>query len=242
MIVHTFGPFEDCIDTSPFVVKLLTWLRMAGLPYETKIGNLRKMPNKKLPAITLDDGRVMVDSQDIIEHLTLAHHDPLKEAEWSRTDQAVACAWRALFETDLYFSIVYYRWVLEDNFALLSPSIAAYLGTMGVPRFLRPMIVRKIRRDTIAQLNAQGTGRRPLQRINAYALHSAAAVSDFLGDKPYFLGDRPCALDATVFAFLHSLLRGPMHSPLEGFTAECDNLVDYHQRMLDQYWSEEGTA
>lgn len=77
MIVHTFGPAWNCIDLSPFVVKLLTWLRMAQLPCTTQIANVRKMGNDKLPALTLDDGRLLNDSQQIIDTLRQLNRDPL---------------------------------------------------------------------------------------------------------------------------------------------------------------------
>jgi hypothetical protein len=31
LIVHIYGPAWDCIDLSPFSIKLQTWLRLAGL-------------------------------------------------------------------------------------------------------------------------------------------------------------------------------------------------------------------
>ncbi len=39
---------------------------MAQLPCTTQVANVRKMSNSKLPALTLDDGRLVNDSQQII--------------------------------------------------------------------------------------------------------------------------------------------------------------------------------
>lgn len=238
MIVHTFGPAWNSIDLSPFVVKLLTWLRMAKLPCTTQIANVRKMSNTKLPAVTLDDGRLLNDSQQIIEVLRQSHHDPLGEHRWNASERAMAHAWRSLFETDLYFATYYQRWVPDQNFAILMPVMADYIGALGVPAFVRPWAVKAVRRNTLAQLNAQGTGRRPIEQIHAMADRGYVAASDFLADKPYFLGDRPSELDATVFAFLHTLLLPPFVSPQKERVASRSNLVCYHQRMLAQYWPE----
>lgn len=238
MIVHTFGPAWNCIDLSPFVVKLLTWLRMAELPCITQVANVRKMGNDKLPALTLDDGRLLNDSQQIIDMLRQLHRDPLGERRWSPSERAVARAWRSLFETDLYFAAYYQRWVPDPNFAILMPVMADYMGSLGVPAFVRPWAVKAVRRNALAQLKAQGTGRRPIEQIHAMADRGYAAASDFLVDKPYFLGDRPSELDATVFAFLHTLLQPPFDSPQKELVAGRSNLVGYHRRMLAQYWPE----
>ncbi|MDM0023704.1 glutathione S-transferase family protein [Variovorax saccharolyticus] len=242
MIVHTFGPAWNTIDLSPFVVKLLTWLRMAQLPCTTQVANVRKMSNAKLPAMTLDDGQLVNDSQQIIDLLRELHQDPLDEQRWSPAEQAVACAWRSLFETDLYFAAYYQRWVPEPNFAILRPVMVDYMGALGVPAFARALAVKAVRRNVLAQLEAQGIGRRPIEQIHGMADHGYAAASDFLAEKLYFMGDRPSELDATVFAFLHTLLLPPFESPQKQLVAGRANLVRYHQRMLRQYWPERDMA
>ena len=56
MIVYKFGDGSGAMppDLSPFVVKLETWLRLSGIPYEGRIGNLNAMPKKKLPVAEID--------------------------------------------------------------------------------------------------------------------------------------------------------------------------------------------
>lgn len=238
MIVHTFGPALGSIDLSPFVVKLLAWLRMAGLSCTTQVSDLRKMPSRKLPAITLDDGRLMGDSQRIIDHLGHLHHDPLGEAQWSAADRAAARAWRALFESDLYFAGLYLRWVPEANWALLQPELARSLGQIGIPGLVLPVLTRVVRRSVLAQLQAQGTGRMGAEQVAENATGSYEAVAQFLADKPFMLGERPSALDATAFGFLHTLLATPFKSPMRDCVTSQANLVAYHQRMLARYWPE----
>ena len=75
--VYALGPAWESLDLSPFVVKLQTWLRMAGLPFESVTGDLRKLPRGKVPAVDLGDGELMTDSQRIIDHLSQLHGDPL---------------------------------------------------------------------------------------------------------------------------------------------------------------------
>lgn len=235
MIVHTFGPALGTIDLSPFVVKLLAWLNMAGVPYTTAPGDLRKMPGGKLPAVTLDTGELLGDSQRIIERLAQLHGDPLGESRRDAAEQATARAWRALFETDLYFANMYGRWIDEANWAMFKPVMASTLRRMGVPGVLVPLILRQVRGKVRAQLHGQGIGRMTQEQIAEHGIGGYAAVARFLGDKPYMLSERRSALDATAFGFLHTLLVAPFASPIKDFVARQGNLVDYHQRMLAQH-------
>ena len=68
LTVYKFGPAWGTPDISPFVVKLETYLRLAGIPYDTKPGDPRKAPKRKIPYI-VDDGTVVGDSRFIVEHL-----------------------------------------------------------------------------------------------------------------------------------------------------------------------------
>ena len=238
LIVHGYGPAWGTVDLSPFVVKLHTWLRLAGLPYRFEVGDLRKMPAGKLPALTLEDGRLLGDSHFIIQHLGAQHGDPLREADWPTTQRAQARAFRALLETDLYFAGVHQRWATDEGFALLAPELRRYLGGMGVPGLLQSFVAGRVRQQVIRQLKAQGTGRRPPAHIHALACEGMAALGEFLGDKPWMLGERPSALDATAFAFLHTQLRAPFASPMQAEVAGRVNLVAYERRVRAHCWPE----
>lgn len=235
MIVHTFGPALGTIDLSPFVVKLLAWLRLAGIAHAPALGDLRKAPAGKLPAVTLDSGEVLGDSQRIIERLAAQHGDPLGEARWSPAEQASARAWRALFETDLYFANMHGRWMDDANWALFKPVMGQVMQQMGVPGLLVPLVLRQARAKVRAQLHAQGTGRMTPAHIAEHGISGYAAVAQFLGDKPFMLGERASALDATAFGFLHTLLVAPFASPIKDFVAGQPQLVAYEQRLRAQF-------
>ena len=55
-------------DFSPFGLKVQTYLRMLGVPYEAKIGDPRKAPTKKIPYI-VDGTTVLGDSGLIFDYL-----------------------------------------------------------------------------------------------------------------------------------------------------------------------------
>lgn len=237
MIVHTFGPAWACADLSPFCVKLQTWLRMAALPYATRIGNVRKIPKGKLPALELD-GKILTDSAQIIEHLQARHDDPLGDAARTPVEQAIARAMRAMIESELYFANLHQRWTDDANFRTLLPTMANYVQQMGIPGWLAPKLIPGIRRQMLRQLQAQGMGRHSPDEITRIGVSGYAAISDFMADKPFMLGAEPSTLDATVFAFLHTLLVPPFSSPIKDFLMSRANLVAYHDRMLRRWWPE----
>jgi glutathione S-transferase len=241
MIVYTYGAAWSSADLSPFSIKLQTWLRMAGLAYEARIGDVRKMPKRKLPAIETD-GELMGDSGLIIEHLRAKHGDPLNDAALTSIERAAARALRALVESELYFAAVYYRWVAEPGWRACEPEILGYMRKMGVPGWLAPMLARKARKAVHGQLKAQGMGRHSPSEIAAIGCEGLTAVSDYLADKPFILGAAPHTLDATMFGFAHALLAAPIDSPLKDAALARANLVAYHQRMLERWWPELASA
>ncbi len=237
MIVHTFGPAWNSVDLSPFCVKLQTWLRMAGLPYKTCIGNVRKAPKGKLPFLELD-GAIMADSALIIDNLRKRHNDPLGDAARAPAEQAVAKAMRAMIESELYFAGAYQRWADDANFRVMLPTMANYAKQTGAPGWLAPILMRGARRQVLGQLHAQGMGRHSADEIARIGIDCYSAISDYLADKPFMLGTEPSTLDATVFAFLHTLLVPPFTSKIKDFVLSRPNLVDYHQRMLARCFPE----
>jgi glutathione S-transferase len=237
MIVYAYGPAWGCADLSPFCVKLQTWLRMAGLPYESRVGHVRKMPKRKLPAVELD-GQVTGDSALIIEQLRQRHGDPLGDDALDSATRAQARALRAMLEAELYFAAAYLRWAPEHAWRVYEPEIAAYVRRVGAPRLLAPLAARAARREVLAQLHAQGMGRHTPEQVAAIGVDCVTALADYLADKPFMLGAEPRTLDATVFAVVHCVLLAPFESALKDCMRARANLVAYHDRMLARWWPE----
>jgi glutathione S-transferase len=238
MIVHTYGPAWDCIDLSPNVVKLSTWLRLAGQPFEARVSDVRRTPNQKLPAVTLTDGQVLADSAAIIGRLSQQLGDPLGDARLSADQLATQRALQALLESDLYFASLWRRWVPEAGWVLLQPEIERYLRGAGIPAFVTGFVAGRVRAQVIGQLKAQGMGRRSQDEIDAIALSAWQAVAHFLGDQPFIFGAQPCSFDATVFAFVHTQLGAPFDAPAARWVQAQPALRAYHDRMLVRYWPE----
>lgn len=231
--LHQFAPVWGLPNASPFCMKLETYLRMAGLPYATPAADIRKAPKGKMPYIE-DAGTTLGDSSLIIDYLKSRYGDPL-DGHLRDEERAQALAWRVLMEEHLYWCLVYERWAIDANWELAR---AAYFGFL--PAAVRRPLAALIRRKTLKQLQAQGTGRHARDEIYAIAKADVSALSTFLGTKPFFLGERPTSLDATAYAFIGNILWAPIESPLKAHALSLPNLAPYCERMKARYFASKG--
>lgn len=66
--LYTFGPLAGLPDFSPFVIKAMLLLKMAGLDHVEDRTGFRRAPKGKLPYID-DDGEIVADSFFIRQHI-----------------------------------------------------------------------------------------------------------------------------------------------------------------------------
>lgn len=82
------------------------------------------------------------------------------------------------------------------------------------------------------------------------------ALSDFIGDKGYLLGDDPCSADAVIFSFITLILnndKGPLREMIisnfcnpfkktlfknNTLTDDYPNLIKYHEKIKANYWKD----
>lgn len=222
-------------DLSPFVIKLETYLRMAGIPYETRVGDPNKAPKKKLPWID-EGGRKIADSSRIIDHLEQRRPEPL-DGQLSGPERAVAAAVRSMLEEHYYFVIVHVRWCTDEGMATYMPTMHRYCEAAGMPRMMWAPAIWIARRGLRKQAWLQGTGRHSDAEIMATGQGHWSAVAELLGDRPYLLGDRPTTIDATVYAFLASTIWAPFDNPIKRHALAQPGLVAYAERMRAAYWA-----
>lgn len=216
---------------SPFCMKLETWLRMASLPYEARvIQGPPKSKSGKVPYVERSDGSMLADSSVIIDTLTREHGVQL-DAGLTGTDHAIGTLLQRTLEEDLYFTVLYDRWVDDAGWSITAP---AYFSK--VPWLLRVLVLPFIRRQIKASAHGQGVARlTPAQRIFK-ARTGLDAIAHLLGDKPFFFGT-PSRYDAMAYAFLANMLWAPIPSALADAARSHSNLVGYCERMKATYWA-----
>jgi len=245
MIIYKFGYPDPQVspDISPFVIKLETWLRMSGIPYETRTGANQAMPHQKLP-VAMIAGRLVPDSTLIIQHLQYLHPQSISDQNLSETDRAQSCALRALLEQHLYFVLLYNRYALQANFNAYKPLLLDY-ARRSVPGWQKPflsacapLIFPFVQMKYRRMAWQQGTGRHKLEDIYAMGIEGWRSVKELLGDKPFLLGEEPNLVDATAFGFLNAEIRHPFTSPIHDYIMRQPTLAAYHDRIWDRYWKE----
>lgn len=236
IILYQFRDAWD-LQPSPFCLKMGTWLKMAGLPYQAKrTVALSKAPTGKLPYIVTDDGKTIGDSGLIVEYLKSTVGVTIDDG-LSGEDLAVATAITRLVEEHLYFVSLYFRWVDDAGWAVVKP---AFFGAMPMP--LKTFIPAMLRRGVKRTLFAQGVGRHSPDQLAAMGRSDLNAIAVILGDKPFLLGDQPRTVDAAAYGLLANLAYPPVDSPLKQALLDSRPLVDYCDRVRDRFWSDSATG
>lgn len=235
--LYAAGPGWGVPNLSPFVLKVDCYLRMIGLPYELCsfrfLADFVQAPKGKIPYIE-DNGLKVADSGFILEYLQTTYGDRLGEHRLSQRDHAIALGMRRLMEEHLYFVMGYARYIEEDVWRQYKDVLfGRYRDT---PTELDAAVAQY--RDIVrSYLHGQGLGRH--SRAEVYALGNAdvTALSAYLEDRPYFLGEEPTALDATAYGFLANIFYVGYETPLEAHAKALPNLWAYCERIRQRYYS-----
>lgn len=216
-------------DPSPFVTKTEVQLQMAGLPYHKVFAIPPEAPKGKLPYID-DAGEIVCDSSFIRAHLERKYALDL-DAGLDVRQRAEAWAVERLLEDHLYWAMVWFRWIDEDNFA------------KGPAHFVdrAPEEVRQQLRDNLQaakqnELHAHGLGRHSREQIAELGTRSIDALAVLLDEHDYLFGNRPHAVDAIGFAVLAATLTPFFDTPLRAAAERHPNLVAYVARMMRFYY------
>ena len=230
--LYSFSPIAGLPDASPFVMKAMTLLKMAGLDYDIDRTGFSRAPKGKLPYIN-DDGEIIADSTFIRFHIEKAHGFDF-DAHLTDEQKALAWAIEKMCEEHLLWVIVCTRWLDDANFERGPARLFA-----KVPAFARPFVKWSVRRKIRNRAYAQGMGRHTDSERTALGIRDIDALATILGDKPFLFGDKPCGADATVFAFVAGTMAPVANSALRDAALEKANLVAYRDRMMAMYFSEQ---
>jgi glutathione S-transferase len=229
--LHIFGrmPNVPLPDPSPFCMKADVLLKMSGVPYRVDTSGFSKAPKGKQPYIVFRD-RKIPDSTFIRWHLEKEHLVDFDKG-LNAQEKATAWAFEKMCEDHLYQASISERWLIDENFKI---GPANFFNE--APALLRPLIAWKVRRDVRKAIYAHGIGRHSTDEIAQLAARDLAALAAQLGDKPYFMGNEPTGIDATVFGFVASALCPAFKTQARTAAESHPNLIAYNQRMMAKYY------
>lgn len=218
-------------SVSPFCLKLDAFLRITGIPHKavtaaTPFGG----PKGKAPWIE-HEGKKIGDSGFIIEYLrTRFGVDP--EKGLSAAERGVGLALRRLIEENLYWTMVYDRWMVDDNWKNFRSVVFG-----GIPAPVRYVIPVVARRGVRQQLRGHGLGVHSAAEIHEIGRRDIGALADVLGEKLYFLGNEPSEIDAIAYGQLANIMLVPIASPVKDEALSWKNLVAFVDRVRARYYA-----
>lgn len=238
------GPGFGLPEMNPHGAKTEIHLKMAGLPYRkqpvrTQGGTgpdggaggcgLGGAAAAAMPCIE-DDGELVSDSTLIRDHLERKYGIDL-DRDLDELERARAWAVERMIEN-------HFGWIATHAWTMIPANFekgpARWIE--AAPAEMRPRLRGELLGEISRSLRAAGLGHLSDEEVVELGTRSLKALSLLLGDKPYFMGERPCGVDAIAFGMLAGLLTPYLDSPLRERARGFPNLTHYVARMMRQYY------
>ena len=220
--LYAFAPLWGLADISPFVTKVDVYLRLAELPYKLvpfSMESFTAAPKGKLPYI-VDGHETIADSSFIVDYLKKKHSDTL-DAKLGPSARAAGHAIKRMLEENFYWVIIAERW--RDT----KTAIEQYPVMIGQP----PEFVNAVVDSLLGELRGHGMGRHSSDEVENIGKADLIALSDFLGENPYLLGEEPTSYDATAYSFVAHTIQPDYDSRMKRFIKTLPNLMQYWDRL-----------
>ncbi|GAB1608545.1 failed axon connections homolog [Argonauta hians] len=224
IILHLIPRIKEAPNISPFAIKLETYLRMAKLPYQVEY-TAKLSPKNKSPWITYN-GEVVSDSQFIIEYLNKKFNIDLN-SNLTAEQQGIARAMQKMVEENLFWALALIRFV----YCYSDPSLQKLIP---VPK----IVIWNVKRIILKQSYCQGLGRHSQSEVEKIAMEDLKALSHFIGEKKFLMGEEPCETDCAIFGIIAVTRQMPESSICTKMIEDgiYPNLTKYFDRLKDLYW------
>jgi len=228
--LHTLGPAWGLRTFTPFGLKLIAYLELAGIPFVlVEETNPSRGPSRKVPWI-VDAGSAIGDSSRVVDHLVRERGDVV-DGWLTDAERASARASRRMVEEGLCFVLLYLRWV--DDLAYRTAREVLFAS---LPSPLRRLVPWLVRRRILRDLSGQGIGRLERAAVIDLGCADLQALADLLGDRPFLFGGKPCSADASVGAMLAVLLYPPLDNELRDHLLLLPRLEAYTRRVAARHF------
>ncbi len=232
--VYRYLPGWTVPCISPYVTKVVNYMKMAGIEHEIVGQDLTRLdldtPYGKLPKI--DDGdETVADSTAIINHLKGKYGDPL-DADATAAEKAEMVAWNRLIDEHLYWTaVIQPRWRETPNWEIYLRIIA---GTDDVPPPLRAF-ADDFRHRIVTEFMHGGWGRMPADVIYGRAREDIDAIEARIGGDGFMMGAEPRSIDAAVASILRHIVDTPFDFDTKDHAAGKASLAGYLDRMKARF-------
>ncbi|MCA9513825.1 MAG: glutathione S-transferase family protein, partial [Myxococcales bacterium] len=186
---------------SPFCMKLETHLHMAGVRFETEHVLFDRSPNGRLPFIEHGDV-VMPESERIIRHVARTWGVDL-DAGLSGRERHQSLLVRLSLEETLRMVRTWETFCIDENFERAREYLRAF-----IPASVFEMAIPQVKARQLEKLDKHGILELSRDEVEALGCAVVDAVADALGARPFLHGDRPTGVDAVIYGFLATEVRG----------------------------------
>lgn len=216
---------DGILSLSPFSYKAASLLAMSKADYEYVYeADTSKTPNGKLPV--LQDGDKIIADSSIIQTYLEDNYCLDVDNHLTAEEKAIAQAFRVMFEERTYWAGVHSRLVNPTGSDFVRKVMLA-----GLPEEAKTVAAQQLRENSIQQMYGHGIGRHAPEQIYAFAISDIQAVLTYLGDKPFFFGDEPTTIDATLVGVLANALQNQFDNPLSDFINSKPEIAAYVKRF-----------
>lgn len=234
LILFGFPKPPNGPSPSGYCQKAETFLRFTATPHELRETQPNLAPKGKLPYVEIlhhdkTQSEIVPDSHFIIRHLISEgiSSDPDQMAGLTQAQKADSRAWQAYIEETVYFSILYERWFVDENYATLVDELFS-----TIPWPIRPMFAWSFRRIVRKNLWAQGMGRHSVEEVKVLQKEAVDALDSRLAERSYFHGDdKPSMIDLIMFAFVTNSLGTKANPYWTELLLRSSNIVGFTKRL-----------
>lgn len=227
--LYGWGSMFDLPSPSPFVMKADIHLQMFGISFERAIADLESVDKHKAPYVR-DDGILIQDSAFIRWHF---ERKLAIDLDRGLTPEQRATSWalERMLERHLSTIDACERWLIDENFNRGPRQFFA-----GVPEAMRETVIAERRAEVAKSMHSSGFARFSRTERMTLARADIAAAAALLGNKAYFFGDTPTAVDGAAFGVLAGCATRFFQSELPDIVAAHANLVGYLTRMRKRFF------
>ncbi|MEX0306123.1 MAG: glutathione S-transferase family protein [Ruegeria sp.] len=220
----TFPSAFGLFSASPFCVKTALMLQTSGQRWQrSDLLDPRKMPHQKLPVLRTPE-RLIPDSDLIrgwLESQGAEFDSGLNDLQKAQSRALIRMA-----EEHLYFQIVQDRWANDEVWPVLRDTFFTV-----IPALIRKPVSNSIRKAVIKGLEFQGVSRfSPTEREDRLE-RDLEAISTYLWQSPYLMGEKPTSADMSVGPMLAAMRATPSDTPLTRRIKQDKMLTSYLDRM-----------
>ena len=158
------------------------------------------------------------------------------DASLTAKERAISLAFRRTIKENILWGAAEVRYGIEENWQRFRAVVAGALFP-ETPLEVSESFAEEFRKTVLSQMHSHGIGRHSHEEISQIICADFQALSDFLADKRFFMGDQPTTLDATAYGYIGNFMQPRFESSIVDYLLGRSNLCQHYERITQQFFS-----